>query len=414
MKNETENKMIVLIISQNGSLIDRSVKYGALYASLETAKYLSSNKKYHVYFAGLSSCHHSAKTEYKDNITYLLAPNEKSLKKLVSTTLKNVDILIQMSRLDYTFIVKSYKHIIYHHNPCKIYFKNISGIGIINFFKIPVICVSNFSGYEQISYSVKKDLIRIIPNGYNPSIFKPREIDFRISNSIIFAGNIIDYKGIDIGLRAFIKIKTHYPNSVFNICGNNTSWINVKNHFFQSNWLDRNGFIIWSVIEKEILGCKYLGELSQKELAAQFQQSSILITPSRIGETFGLVSIESQACGCIPVLPNSGGFIETLENNITGYLYEENTPEKLADTILNLWNKGLPTEQQRVCAQIWTQSNFSWDKAGAKLLEVIENTPNTKYPILLNFFFCWIIAFIYALTNKIKILFTRKKYDYNF
>jgi len=404
--------MIILIVSQHGSLIDISVKYGALYAAIEIAKYLVKDKKHQVYFAGLSSHSYSTITEYKDNIIYLLAPNENDLKKLISKTLKNVDILIQMSRLDYMFIVKSYKHIIYHHNPCKIYFKNISGTGIINFFKIPIICVSKFSSYEQMSYAIEENLIKIIPNGYNLNVFEPREIDFRIPHSIIFAGNIIDYKGIDIGLKAFIKIKAYYPNSVFNICGNDTSWLHVNNHFFQSNWLDRNGFPIWSVIEKEIRGCKYLGELSQRELAEQFQRSSILITPSRIGETFGLVSLESQACGCIPVLPNSGGFPETLENDITGYLYEENTPEKLAYTILSLWDKGLPTEKQRIAAQIWSQSNFSWDKAGANLLEVIENMPKTKYPILINFFFCWTVALIHSLQNKTKILFTRRKHDY--
>jgi glycosyltransferase involved in cell wall biosynthesis len=397
----------ILIIAQQNSLIDNEVKYGASWATIEIAKYLSTQEKYQIYIAAISSHHVLPTTEEKENIRYLLAKNEKELRKYINLKIKIVDTLIQISRIDYTTIIKADKYIIYNHNPSKIYFTRINSAGIINFFKIPVVCVSKFSCDQQISYGINNSLLKIIPNGYNTFVFNYNHKDsiYRSPYSIIFAGTIVDYKGVDIALKAFIKIKKDFPEAIFKICGSNKSWKNTDNHDFEIDWLDKDGFPIWSKIESNITGVKYLGELSQSELAEEFRQTSILITPSRIGETFGLVSLESQACGCIPILPNQGGFPETLKNGITGYLYEKNTPNAIADTIITLWKKGLPTVEQRLAAQTWTQETFSWDKAGSDFVELIENTPKNQLSFLLNDFLCLTLAFWKSLKAKLKIFF---------
>ena len=400
------NHRIILIISQEGSVIDKEVKYGALWATINIAEYLSKCNNYKIYLAGLSSHYRSPITEKKNNIYYLLASNEKDLKKHIKDTVKNIYTLIQISRLDYIRTVKAYKHIIYHHNPNKVYFRFVSGVGIINFFKIPIICVSNSSGNDQLSYGINEELVKVVPNGYDANIFQPNKKENRNLHSIIFAGSIIDYKGIDIALNAFTIIKSHYPDAVFKICGLSYPLINFQPNYLDRQWLDQDSFLVWEKIELDISGVKYFGELSQTKLAEQFQKTSILITPSRIRETFGLVSLEAQACGCIPLLPNKGGFPETLQNGKTGYLYEENTPAKIADIIIHLWEKELPSEQQRTEAQIWVQGSFSWEKTGAHFLEILENTSQTKMQFLFNEFTLLILAFYQYFYHKVKCMFS--------
>lgn len=396
------NTKVILIVAQQDCVIDREVKYGALCATINIAKYLSKCNGYKIYLAGLSDYYCSSVTKKKNNIYYLLAPNEKELKKHIKDTVKNIDTLIQISRIDYISAIKSYRNIIYHHNPNKVYFRIVSGVGIINFFKIPIICVSESSANEQISYGVNKKLVKVIPNGYDANIFQPDQNKPRDLHSVIFAGNIIDYKGIDIALNAFSIIKKHYPDAVFKICGVGHTWLNSQTYYLNRQWLDQNGFLLWEKIESDISGVKYLGELSQAELAEQFNQTSILITPSRIRETFGLVSLEAQACGCIPLLPNIGGFPETLQNGKTGYLYEENTPEKIADTIVHLWERNLPSDSQRIEAQIWVQKNFSWEKTGLHFLGILENLSETKMQLRFNDVTLLILAFCQALYHKLK------------
>jgi Flp pilus assembly protein TadD len=58
-----------------------------------------------------------------------------------------------------------------------------------------------------------------------------------------------------------------------------------------------------------------------------------LCLPS-ILETFPLVPVEAQACGCIPVVHRVGGAPATLNDGVTGFLYEPNNTEQLARTII--------------------------------------------------------------------------------
>jgi len=87
------------------------------------------------------------------------------------------------------------------------------------------------------------------------------------------------------------------------------------------------------------------------------------------------VCLEAQACGCIPVLPRLGGFPETMRENVTGYLYDENTSEGLAAKILELWSQDLPTESQRIEAAQWVKQTFSWERTGRAMMELIESLP---------------------------------------
>jgi glycosyltransferase involved in cell wall biosynthesis len=397
-------KKKILIIAQHLTVIDTEVKYGALRATMEIAKYLASTKQYQIYVAGLSKHQSSFTNKLDKDIQYLFAIDKDSLESYFKHNIETVDILIQISDLNYINIIRAKKYIVYSHNPCAISLDNIPATRIINLYKIPVICVSNYSCQQQINYGISKNLVSIIPNGYDSSIFFYEELKYRHPFSIIFAGNIVDYKGVDIALKAFITIKEKFPDAVFNISGSNNSWKDIDHHYFKTEWLDPEGFPIWSKIELEISGVKYLGELSQSDLAEEFRQHSLLITPSRIGETFGLVSIEAQACGCIPILPYKGGFPETLQHGKTGYLYDDNnnTPEGISNTITCLWSQNLPTIEQRLNAKIWVEKKFSWENSGEMFLTILEKASEQKTSRILTVFLCFILEKYRSLRQKIK------------
>ncbi len=128
--------------------------------------------------------------------------------------------------------------------------------------------------------------------------------------------------------------------------------------------LDQRGLPVWQAIEGAVPGFRYRGEVPQSEIASAFRRHSLLIMPSRIEETFGIVALEAQACGCIPVLPRRGGFPEALREGETGYLYDHNTAEGLAAEVIRIWEAGLPTPAQRLAAEAWIQNTFSWEHSG--------------------------------------------------
>lgn len=67
---------------------------------------------------------------------------------------------------------------------------------------------------------------------------------------------------------------------------------------------------------------RYLGPKSHDELVHYYSSARAVIFPSDINETFGLVAIESQACGTPIIMKRGGSRGELLEEGVTGFLCE--------------------------------------------------------------------------------------------
>jgi len=368
----------VTFVFQKGASVDDLFKYGALRATLEIAKHLQKSGR-KVLLTGLSS----QSMGFTERILFVGTDDETKLLKSLKS-LQIIDTVVSISRADILLRLPAIRFLVYHHGPHQV----ISGgekSQKINLANIPVACVSQSSKNFQVNCGIDPKLVHIIPNGCDFSIFNVNDAG-RHPHSLVFAGNTVSYKGIDIALEAFIKIKKYFPDAIFNVCGSGKFYndSNTDNHqSLLDQWLNIDGSPNWQIIEKEILGVKYRGVVSQIEVSKLFRQSSLLVAPSRIAETFGLVSIEAQACGCLPVLPCYGGFPETLKDNETGYLYEPNTSEVLADKIIDLWSNSFPLESQRNYAQNWVREKFSWKESGEIFLALLES-PQSKSKISLS------------------------------
>jgi glycosyltransferase involved in cell wall biosynthesis len=84
--------------------------------------------------------------------------------------------------------------------------------------------------------------------------------------------------------------------------------------------------------------CTVLGWLNPEQLEAFFNSAQVLVIPSR-WEGFGLIAAEAMRAG-LPVIASSvGGLPEVVEDGVTGILVRPDSPEELADAILNLDEK---------------------------------------------------------------------------
>ena len=141
----------------------------------------------------------------------------------------------------------------------------------------------------------------------------------------------------------------------------------------QRGFLDGEGKVCWEEVSRQIPGVSYLGSATSEELSKVFSQASLLLVGSRIPETFGLVSIEAQACGCIPVIPNHGGLPETIEENMTGVSYEMADVGDLTSKIEQLLspNFGESLNHWRSQAIRHVRENYSWDLTGQRISMVV-------------------------------------------
>jgi glycosyltransferase involved in cell wall biosynthesis len=361
------NREIVLVCQKGAKLgFDQ---YGAMRVTLEVAKRMQRAGRM-VLLVGLAD----QSMGLVEGLLFVAARNDTSLERVIAR-LGYLDAVVGIARGDIMRVARTQRAVIYQlgpHPPIGVPAK------VINETDTPVCCVSHDSADAQVRFGIRPELLHVIYPGYDPHVFSGGCAD-RPLHSVMYAGNVIAYKGVDIALQAFRIVKQRFPDATFDIHGRAHPWRGVRDHCLAEAWFSGEGELDWEAIERDLPGCHYRGHVSLSELVAAYQTNSILVLPSREGDTFGLVSVEAQACGCIPVLPDNGcGFGETMLEGVTGHLYGPNTSESLAAKIVSLWEVGRPTVGERTQAQAWGQSTFSWEKAAGALINVIESAPAWK------------------------------------
>lgn len=110
--------------------------------------------------------------------------------------------------------------------------------------------------------------------------------------------------------------------------------------------------------------------LSEQDLVGIYNKSLITICPSRL-ETFGLVPLESMACGTPVIATKVSGHRETVENGKTGFLVDFD-PKEIAEKITLLLNN---KEQRRIMGKNgrrWIEERWTWEKSTEKLLQCLQ------------------------------------------
>lgn len=143
-------------------------------------------------------------------------------------------------------------------------------------------------------------------------------------NQILFVAKLDKqhyFKGLENLIKAFLKIENMFPNLELKIVGNGDMLNYYKN------------------ISNNNIRIKFISHCSDEDLKIEYQKSICTILPSITKEeAFGLVLIESFACGTPVVASNLPGVRSIVDNN--GFVCESNNIESLKEKlekILNLY-----------------------------------------------------------------------------
>jgi glycosyltransferase involved in cell wall biosynthesis len=356
-----------VLVCQRGAQVDAPIKYGAARAMIEVGRELLREGR-SVLLIGLA---HQPEGQ-TEGVPFLGAPDERGVLRLLRR-LGPIEALIGCSRTDIFAATTPAVALVYHHGPHVP--EGEFALQLIRRLQIPVVVVSEHSLEHQRRIGVPAALLHLVRNGYDRQLFRPPTTDERASHRLVFAGMGVPYKGLDTAVAAFAMLKRRFADAEFEIYGSSHEWGDVTpRHDWRARWLSSRGAPMWTEIERDLPGLSYRGPVAPSVLAQAFQRASLLVMPSRIEETFGIVSVEAQACGCLPVLPHQGGFPETMQVGLTGYSYEPNTAEELARRIADLWEAGLPTPEQRYAASAWTAQRFSWMQAAMEVRDILDQS----------------------------------------
>jgi D-inositol-3-phosphate glycosyltransferase len=116
---------------------------------------------------------------------------------------------------------------------------------------------------------------------------------------------------------------------------------------------------------------RFLGVVPRDELADWYRAADVTVVPS-YSESFGMVALESQACGTPVIASDVGGLTTAVADGRSGVLVSGHSGRDWARVIGDLvTNRSRWAELARGCVE--HAARFSWDRTTSELLVVYED-----------------------------------------
>jgi len=211
-------------------------------------------------------------------------------------------------------------------------------------------------------FKVEENKIDTITIGVDTKIFKPikkekarKFLKFENDKKIIlYVGRIEWRKGIGTLLYAFREIIKKFPDSRLYVIGGGKSKSAKKLDNAEQERL-KNIIKELNISEKVFL----LGPKKQKYLCRYYSASDVCVVPSYY-EPFGIVPLESMACGTPVVASRTGGLQFSIKDGITGHLAEPRNYKDLAEKIIKTLKDGKSFYRTNCLERI--NNEFRWGK----------------------------------------------------
>jgi D-inositol-3-phosphate glycosyltransferase len=181
---------------------------------------------------------------------------------------------------------------------------------------------------------------------------------------VSFVGRIQPHKGPEVLIRATSELVKHSPllrhKLIVNIIGG-ASGANTEE-------VDRlKELATWLAIDDVV---RFSPPVPRADLAQWYRAADLVVVPS-YSESFGLVALESQACGTPVVATAVGGLRTAVADGISGVLVDGHDPKAWSSVIARL----LQEPQRRVLLSIGAiehASHFGWDATARGTLDIYD------------------------------------------
>jgi len=192
---------------------------------------------------------------------------------------------------------------------------------------------------------------------------------FMLENSeeekvLLFAGRVVESKGIHILLQALTKVKSLIQDINLKIAGKivNKVYFNFLTDYIEKNDLTEN--------------VQFLGLLSERQLLNEYAKCSIFVMPS-FHETFCNTVAQSMAAGKPVVASRVGGVASYLKDGETGFIVEPGDAQKFGDKVIELLsNKDLRNNMGKKGREY--ASRFKIDNVARQNHRIYEIVVNKK------------------------------------
>ena len=212
-------------------------------------------------------------------------------------------------------------------------------------------------------YHTPSEKIGVAPCGVNLDLFRPMDpgvarqnLGFDDNESIVlYVGRFDPMKGIDRLLEAAAQLQDHRRLRLVIIGGDGPHTPEYQNLQSMTNQLG---------IQNRVT---FVGRIAQENLPPYYSAADVLVVPSYY-ESFGLVGLESLACGTPVVATDVGAMRSILQDGETGHIVSHVNPRSLARAIESFITR---TNAKKVSADRIRASvlKFGWSNVAAAVID---------------------------------------------
>ena len=207
--------------------------------------------------------------------------------------------------------------------------------------------------------------VDVVPFGVDTTLFRPRSRTERTGESFTIGvvKSLESRYGIDVAIRAMELVIRVVPDALLVIAGGGTKEANLR-ALVADLGLDAH--------------VTFVGKVPHDDVPALMDTLAILVNPTVVPESFGVVILEASAMELPVVATDVGGVPDVCVRDETGILVPPRDPIALADAIVHLASDPKLCVSMGAAGRLFVKERFAWATTMETMLGVLESARDTR------------------------------------
>jgi len=211
-------------------------------------------------------------------------------------------------------------------------------------------------------YGVPADRVHVIPGGVETDAFHPMDVVEarqrmlwpQKQKIIVCVRRLARRMGLETLIEAFAEATVHHPDVKLMIGGQGPLREELEQQVLRAG------------LSKKV---EFLGFIPEATLPTVYAAADLSIVPSSALEGFGLISLESLACGTPVLVTPVGGLPDTVDGLGEDLVLKGTSREHIADGLCRWLDGSLRLPTREACRE-HVMKGFTWDRIAKQVCEV--------------------------------------------